>query len=229
MAEPTPETLNHFSGATFTERYWCLPPDARRQVRADWLGMVRDTSDALHLYQLATLEPSADLLLWAASADASPAAAERFFAGLASALAPVRQFVSVREALWGFTRPSQYTKTRSTQELDPFAPARLPFLIVYPFVKTAAWYQLDGATRQRMMAGHIKVGSQYKDITQLLLYSFGLQDQEFVVVYEAGDLRRFLALVNDLRGTEARLYTQRDWPLHTGRYQANDEDLDQWL
>lgn len=229
MAEPTPETLNHFAVATFSDAYWRLPPETRRQVRADWLGAVRRTADALHLYQLTALESSSDLLLWTASADAEPAATEQFFAGMATALGHVRQFVAVRETLWGFTRPSQYTKTRSTQELDPFAPSRLPFLIVYPFVKTAAWYQLDRDTRQKMMASHIKVGSQYKDITQLLLYSFGLQDQEFVVVYEADDLRRFLALVNELRGTEARLYTQRDWPLHTGRYQQDDEALDQWL
>lgn len=229
MAEPTPETLNHFAVAAFTPAYWQLPAESRRQVRADWLGPLRGATDALHLYQLAGFEPTADLFLWSASADAGPAATERFFTGMATAIAPVRQYLGLRETLWGYTRPSQYTRTRSAQELDPFAPARLPFLIAYPFVKTAAWYQLDRETRQQMMAGHIRVGNQYKDITQLLLYSFGLQDQEFVVVYETEDLRRFLALVNELRATEARLYTQRDWPLHTGRYQADERALDSWL
>jgi chlorite dismutase len=229
MAEQTPETLNHFAVASFTPAYWQLAADQRRQVRADWLGALRRATDALHLYQLTGFEPTSDLFLWSASADASPGATERFFGGMAAAIAPVRQYVGLRETLWGYTRPSQYTRTRSTQELDPFAPERLPFLIAYPFVKTAAWYQLDRDTRQQMMAGHIRVGNQYKDITQLLLYSFGLQDQEFVVVYETTDLRRFLALVNDLRATEARLYTQRDWPLHTGRYQADERALDGWL
>jgi chlorite dismutase len=55
----------------------------------------------------------------------------------------------------------------------------------------------------------MKIGHKYQDITQLLLYSVGLQDQEFVVVYETADLRRFMALVAELRGTEARLYTSR--------------------
>jgi chlorite dismutase len=79
-----------------------------------------------------------------------------------------------------------------------------------------------------MMAGHIKVGKQYPEITQLLLYSFGLQDQEFVVVYETADLGRFLGLVHELRGTEARKYTERDWPLHLGLCQT-PEALDRWL
>jgi chlorite dismutase len=78
------------------------------------------------------------------------------------------------------------------------------------------------------MAGHIRVGTRYKDISQLLLYSFGIQDQEFVVVYETADLRRFLGLVQELRSAEGRIYTQRDSPLHTGVYQTNS-DLAAWL
>jgi len=42
-----------------------------------------------------------------------------------------------------------------------------------------------------MMNEHIKMGKQFFDIKQLLLYSFGIQDQEFVVSYEMDDLTRF--------------------------------------
>ena len=45
--------------------------------------------------------------------------------------------------------------------------------------------------RQGMMNEHIRIGKQYEDINQLLLYSFGLQDQEFVVVYETENLPLF--------------------------------------
>jgi chlorite dismutase len=76
-----------------------------------------------------------------------------------------------------------------------------------------------------MMNEHIRIGKQYRDITQLLLYSLGLQDQEFVVVYETDDLARFSQLVYDLRDTEARRFTKVDSPLHTGiRLEA-----DAWL
>ena len=75
------------------------------------------------------------------------------------------------------------------------------------------------------MNEHIRIGKQYRDITQLLLYSFGLQDQEFVVVYETDDLSLFSSLVYDLSDTEARRYTRRDTPLHTGIRL----DLDAWL
>ena len=39
---------------------------------------------------------------------------------------------------------------------------------------------MDRETRQGMMNEHIRVGRQYPEISQLLLYSTGLQDQEFV-------------------------------------------------
>jgi chlorite dismutase len=114
------------------------------------------------------------------------------------------------------TRPSEYSRARSAQEIDPFAPERSPYLVMYPFTKTADWYLLGRETRQGMMNEHIRIGKQFREIKQLLLYSFGLQDQEFVVVYETDDLALFSRLVYDLRDTEARRYTKADTPLHTG-------------
>jgi len=132
-------------------------------------------------------------------------------------------------ALWGFTQPSQYTKTRSTQELDPFDARALPYLVMYPFVKTTEWYLKPVEERRRMMFEHIKVGKQFPDITQLLLYSTGLQDQEFVVVYETDDLARFSRLVTELRSTAARPFTLRDTPLHTAIRVGDPATLDAWL
>lgn len=229
MPQQTPRTLNHFALVRFTERYWTTAPESRHALRRTWLTAIAEATRRLHCYQVSGLEAQHDLLLWSAVPADDPVVAERFFTRWSAVLAPVRPFVDVREVLWGFTQPSQYTKTRSTQELDPFVTERKPYLIMYPFVKTAEWYLESKETRQRMMRGHIKVGKQYDDITQLLLYSFGVQDQEFIVVYETHDLSRFLALVHELRATEARRYTARDWPLHTGIYQPSMDTLDQWL
>jgi chlorite dismutase len=226
---PTSPTLNHFALLSFAEAYWRAPADERRRTHRAWLDRVRAVAPVTHLYQTFGLESRTDLIVWSAMEAGAADAASCFFTRWAEALAPFRAQLEVRDVLWGFTRQSQYTKTRSRQELDPFAGERLPYLIVYPFVKTPDWYLTGKDERQDMMAGHIKVGKQYPEISQLLLYSFGLQDQEFVVVYEADDLTRFMDLVNQLRGTEARRYTARDWPLHTGIHQPDDEALARWL
>jgi chlorite dismutase len=229
MPEATPRTLNHFAMVSFTDRYWGEPADERRRIHRAWLAAVRQAAGVSWIYQAFGLQARNDLLVWCAAEADAPDAAACLFAAWAAATAPYRAHLVVRDVLWGFTRQSQYTKTRSQQELDPFAPGRLPYLVVYPFVKTTEWYLTSQEDRQAMMAGHIRVGKQYKDITQLLLYSFGLQDQEFVVVYETRDLMRFMTLVNDLRATEARRFTLRDWPLHAGIHQPDDAALAKWL
>jgi chlorite dismutase len=132
------------------------------------------------------------------------------------------------QTLWGFTRPSEYTKTRSNQEIDPFASERKPYLVMYPFVKTTEWYLMSREARQGMMNEHIRIGKQYPVITQLLLYSFGLQDQEFIVVYETDDLTHFSDLVYELRSSEARRYTLRDAPLYTAIYHPAEVTLGLW-
>ena len=212
-ATPTPRTLSHFALLRFTGAYWQLDAGARRQRLQTLRERLAAAADALHLYQVFPLHGAADLLVWSALQAAEPDRVHRYFHDLARALAPLRPLLKVKRPLWGFTRPSTYTKTRSTQEIDPFTAARKRFLVVYPFVKTSAWYALSRDTRQGMMNGHIRVGKEYPDVTQLLLYSVGVQDQEFVVVYETDDLTRFSDLVNQLRSTEARAYTERDTPL----------------
>jgi chlorite dismutase len=152
----------------------------------------------------------------------------QFFENYAKANNPYRHLIDLKDSLWGFTRPSQYSKARSKQEIDPFAPTRKQYLVIYPFSKTAEWYLMSREVRQGMMNEHIRIGKSYEDISQLLLYSFGLQDQEFVVVYETDDLARFSDLVNELRDTEARRHTSLDTPVHTAVYHPAEETLRLW-
>jgi len=229
MAEPTPQTFNHFALISFTDPFWREPSERRRELLCSWLEPLRNAVGAMHLYQTFGVESTSDLLVWSALAGDEVDIPARYFSRFAETLVPLRGAVELRTALWGFTKPSQYTKTRSRQEIDPFAADRLPYLVMYPFTKTAEWYQQDSEDRRAMMAEHIKIGKQYEDITQLLLYSTGLQDQEFVVVYETHDLLRFSSLVTDLRSTAARPFTERDAPLHTAIHQSGLDALARWL
>ena len=222
----TPRTLSHFALLRFTTAYWQLADEARRSAREGLRQAFAGLGDARHLYQVFPAHDHADLLAWTALQEAPPDTVHAFFRDYAARLAPFRRLVTCGQPLWGFTRPSTYTKVRSTQEMDPFTADRQPFLVIYPFVKTTGWYALSRETRQGMMNGHIRVGKEYPDITQLLLYSTGVQDQEFVVVYETADLTRFSDLVTQLRSTEARAYTERDTPLTTALYHPGGAALE---
>ena len=228
MPEHTSTTLNHFALFSFKEPYWALSADGRGDVHRQWLAGLRKAAGKVEVYQVFPTEAQADVLVWSAVSSGSAGDAAAFFTGFAQAANPVRAYLQAATVLWGYTHQSQYTKTRSAQEIDPFGDQRKPYLIVYPFVKTADWYLMGREARQGFMNEHIRIGKQYEDIRQLLLYSFGLQDQEFVVVYETDDLARFSALVNELRSAEGRRYTLRDAPLHTAIYHPAEETLALW-
>ncbi len=228
MPEATTRTLNHFAFFKFQNHYYSQPKETRRRFRESFLSKLQGIAKQTDIYQVYPAETDTDFLVWSSIEANEPHIAREFFTAFAEATVSQRMFIEPVKTLWGFTKPSQYTKTRSTQEIDPFAVERKNYLIVYPFTKTIDWYLLRREARQGMMNEHIKVGKQYPDIKQLLLYSFGLQNQEFVVVYETDNLTQFSDLVYELRDTDARLYTERDTPLVTAIYHPAEETLALW-
>ncbi|HSJ15158.1 MAG TPA: chlorite dismutase family protein [Longimicrobiales bacterium] len=218
-------TLQHFSTWTLADDYWALSEEKQRALRGDWVESLGTVAAAAHHYQTFPLESRSDILVWLAVRPEAAHTPATVFDALARAIRPFRRYLRPVDALWGFTRPSAYSQARSRQEIDPFQPRTHPYLVMYPFTKTAEWYLTERETRQTMMNEHIGIGKQYREVTQLLVYSVGLQDQEFVVVYETPDLPQFSQLVADLRQTRARAFTKSDAPLHTALYRRAD-DLD---
>jgi chlorite dismutase len=224
--EPSLRTFNHYALFSFKDAYWSLSVDERADFQKNWLAALRVATQKVDIFQ--GTEHDVDLIVWSALTVQDNQDAAIFFGKFAKALAPYRHLIEQKDSLWGFTRPSQYSKARSKQEIDPFSDEHKPYLIIYPFSKTTEWYLMSREARQGMMNEHIRIGKQYDDISQLLLYSFGLQNQEFVVVYETDELTRFSDLVNELRDTEGRRYTLRDTPLHTAIYHPAEETLALW-
>lgn len=215
--------LNLYVAYSYTPAFWALDQATRRNVRAEIAQSSQEVGDARHLYGLFPQRSNSDFLIWTAwEADEAPKA-KSALTHYATVAEQWRQYVSVVDTLWGFTRPSMYSRGKSEQDMDPLEGPRSPYLVIYPFSKTKEWYLMSMDSRQGMMNEHIKLGKQYFDVKQLLLYSFGLQDQEFVVSYEMDELVRFSELVNALRATEARRYTLLDTPIITGVYLAPEE------
>jgi len=94
-------------------------------------------------------------------------------------------------------------------------PGEYKYLFVYPFTKTRQWFQLSKEDRQRIMGGHIRLGHEYPSVKLNTSYSFGLDDQEWVVAFESNRPSDFVDLVMALRETESSLYTLRDTPIFT--------------
>lgn len=225
MPEPT---LSHFAAFRLTDALWQRPASDRVELIRRWLDALHQAAPRVELYQIYPTRAEHDLLVWSALPVASPEAPGELFGRLGRAVHGGRPEIRPELTLWGLTRPSPYARRGSDRTIDAVGGERAPYLVVYPFVKTAEWYLLDGDERQRMMNEHIRVGRGFEAVRQLLLYSFGLQDQDFVVVYETPDLEAFSRLVQELRATEARRYTERDTPVLTALHRSADEILT-WL
>lgn len=172
-------------------------------------------------YSSIGLEPGVDLLLWrmAPSVDSLEASgAQLLREGLG-------RWLTVRHSLIGRIGRSQYVRKPTEQEASLFSGDRSRYLVVYPFKKSSEWYLTPSETRQKIMNEHMKVGHRYPAIRQALAYSFGLDDQDFVVAYETDDLAAFGELVRELRGTESRRATVSDAPLLVGVHRPLDEIL----
>lgn len=170
-------------------------------------------------YSMIGLQAGTDLLLWSL-APSLDALEERAAAVLRT---PLGAWMTVRESFLGLIQPSQYVKRPTEQEQSMFSGDRSRYLIVYPFTKDTSWYLLGKEARQGVMNEHIKVGHQYPQVRQLLAYSFGLDDQDYVVAYETDDLPAFGQLVRDLRATESRRSTVRDTPILTAVHRPIEE------
>src|SRR5262245_29504347 len=191
-----------------------LPGDEQRVAASAFVELVRKWESLddviLRTYSLVGLRADVDLLLWRIAFDplcfqAMEAAIRR--SPLGAYLSQVYSFLSMQ-------RRSQYVnRTGRAGEGVELVAGEGKYLFVYPFVKTRAWYRLSPHARQGMMDEHIAASAPFKGVRLNTSYSYGLDDQDFVVAFDSDYPQEFVDLVGRLRYTEASLFTQRDTPM----------------
>ena len=197
-----------------------LDPAWRRQTRDERCRSAEEFCAALSArsevttftYSMIGLKAGVDMMLWSL-APSVEALEEKIAAALRTGMGT---WMAPRQSFLGIIRPSQYVKRPTPQEQSLFSGERSKYLVVYPFTKSADWYLLSQEERQTVMNEHMKIGHRYQQVRQLLAYSFGVDDMDFLVAYETDDLAAFGDLVRELRGTESRRSTVRDTPIMTG-------------
>ncbi len=122
------------------------------------------------------------------------------------------RWADIPHSYLAMTKKSPYSEEQPRLEI---CVSERKYLFVYPFWKKREWYALPAEERGRIMKSHIEVGRKYPQISINTAYSFGLDDQEFVVSFEADEPGEFLDLVQELRTTESSSYTLQDTPIFT--------------
>ena len=124
------------------------------------------------------------------------------------------RWADVPHSYLAMTKESPYSD-QPDQPLAPREGADSKYLIVYPMWKKREWYGLSAEERMRVMRDHIAVARRFTRIETNTAYSFGLDDQEFVVAFDADDPSEFLDLVQELRSTDSSAYTASETPIFT--------------
>jgi len=206
-----------------------LSENEQRDAQLEFISTIRQFNRRMLLrsYSLIGLRGDVDFLLWQVASTAEPIqelTTALFGTALGAHLTMPHSYLAV-------TRRSIYdvggmTGGESAEERIVIEPGEHAYLFVYPFVKTRSWYALPFEKRQEMMNEHIRIGRKYPQIRLNTTYSFGIDDQEFVVAFEGDHPVDFVDLVMELRESEASLYTLRDTPTFTCRNLPLPEVLD---
>ena len=206
--------------------------EERAADRAEVAQVIRETAAlpgvVLRTYSQVGTRGDADFMVWLISEDMA------VLHGFSRRLNGTRLGGWLRSphSYLAMTKRSTYTDAHRHPEQEGrgnrlvITPGGRRYLFVYPFVKTRSWYRLDQHERQRQMNEHIAMGHRHPSVKINTTYSFGIDDQEFVVAFETDFVGDFLDLMMTLRETEASRYTERDTPIFTCRSGGIREVLD---
>ncbi|MHB1575531.1 MAG: chlorite dismutase family protein [Candidatus Dormibacteria bacterium] len=227
--KPSPRQLVRFAFYKVEPEWRRLAAEIRSAHRRELGAVLEEHSRRILLrtFTLVGTRGDSDMMVWAVSEQAERL--QDLFADLNRT--QLAGYLQCSHSYTAMTKRSVYVDTEhpnlgGTTDRLVLAPGKSRYLFVYPFVKTRSWWALSAEERQRMMQEHIRVGHEYPSVKINTTYSFGLDDQEFVVAFETDSAADFLDCVQALRDTEASSYTLRDVPSFTCVRAGIDEMLE---
>jgi chlorite dismutase len=195
-----------------------LSESERARGKAEFAEVCESIQDSMILlpYSLIGVRGDADFFFWRVSyalESFEDMTAKLLNTGLGKYLTQPYSYLSM-------TRRSIYVDAHEHEGQEGsrlhIIPGLNKYVFVYPFIKTREWYRLEKAVRQEAMTEHIAIGHKYQSVKINTTYSYGLDDQEFVLAFESDKPEDFLNLVMELRESKASAYTLLDTPTFTG-------------
>lgn len=226
-----------FSVFQVDPKWRLIDKDERELHKEEFESVIADRISKMMIYSYALVgtRGDADFLLWQACSDLEQ------LHDLATAInhTALGGYLSLPHSYFSMTKRSIYLNRYENEYIASYGGAKVvdrsriainpqgsDYLFVYPMAKTREWYKLPHEERQRMMDEHIRIGHQWPDVKLNTTYSYGLDDQEFLVAFESDYPGRFLDLLMALRFTESSSYTLFDIPAFTGLAKSMKETLD---
>ena len=216
-----------FSFFRVSKTWYNLSPQKREKLKSEYYLEYQTVHRDIitNAYSLFGLRKDSEFMLWRIS-DTLEALEQ---SNIRLSKTRFGQFMRLSHCFLSVSKRSTYIDpldAEHTESRTVIRPGKFKYIFVYPFIKTRDWYLLPHEDRQKMMNEHIIVGNKYPSIKLNTTYSFGIDDQDFVVAFETDHPNDFLDLVMQLRETEASEYTQQDTPMFTAIHRSIQSILD---
>ena len=208
MSETQPKYFFNFSFFKIDPKWRWMADLAKEESAKELENVLLNSPVKCRTYSTLGLRDDADLLLWfmSESIEEIQETISKIY------LTVVGKYFIPSQVYLSSTRQSLYAKKGT--ELS-FVTGNEPrkYVIVYPFTKTREWYLLPMEQRRVMMDEHITVAEKYPQVVLNTTYSFGIDDQDFMLAFESDDLHAFQDLIMDLRSTKVSAYVKVDTPM----------------
>ncbi len=219
LEESQATTFLNFSFFKVDPKWRWLNEIGKEEAAKEFASLVEvaNTKMKVRTYSTLGLREDSDLMLWMISTSIEKMqimTSKVYSTVLGKYLIPSYVFLSV-------ARHSVYSNNITPKFMTDEQPMK--YCIVYPFVKSREWYLLPFEERKRMMEEHILVGRKFPQIRLNTTYSFGLDDQDFMLAFETADLAIFQELIIQLRETRVSKYIIRDTPMMVCIYKGVED------
>ncbi|QPJ65745.1 MAG: chlorite dismutase [Candidatus Nitrohelix vancouverensis] len=195
-----------------------LPKEEREEAKREFTDFLEewDANSKMILlsYSMVGIRSDCDIMLWRISYELEEF--QRMTTRML--LTKLGSYLNVTLSYLSMTKRSMYQdmfNPEHEEDRTHIIPGKAKYLFIYPFVKSREWYLLTQFTRQGIMDEHIFVGNKFPSVKLNTTYSFGIDDQEFVVAFETDYPQDFVDLVMELRETEGSRYVVEDTPIFT--------------
>ncbi|BBG22768.1 chlorite dismutase family protein [Sulfuracidifex tepidarius] len=190
-----------------------------KEERASLINGLEETEKSLKtrlisIKRFVSMRWKSDLLYWLSSEDTSSLNDAKF-----SLISSLRGNASENYSMISVFRPSPYEMGKDMDVRKILDLPQLKYFVAYPMKKSPEWYLLNFEERRDIMMEHIKMAKTHpknEGIRSYTTYSFGIQDDEFVVLYEMPSLSDWTVVVEKLREAKARKWITNEEPILVG-------------
>ena len=171
------------------------------------------SSDLVNHLSYRSMRSDGDIVFWYSSH--SPETIEAVKFSLNDKFSP---YMRPNYSMISLYEDSPYLKPGNVLD-DTLKQQPLKYFVAYPMSKQPEWYLLDYEERKKIMAEHIGMAladPEGRSVRSYTTYSYGLGDQEFVVLYETESLAAWSHATRKLREARARKWIVNETPIIVG-------------